>query len=155
MTRRRVPTIVLVLLLLVLSGIAAYAGALQQAWEHITGEGIGLTGTPAPATQGKLSPREIETILSYPPQRSFELFTLAMLGNRGVETARVIGLLEQYADDADEKTQYWAVEGIAIMGTPDTIPSCCVSFMTAEPARNASAQDADWQSQGPTRSRSA
>jgi len=208
-TRGRVPTMVLVLLLLALSGIAAYAGALQQAWERITGEGIGLTGAPVPATQGKLSPRDIETILSYPPQRQAEellqaavnhyegapeliqahvdewrgkirwsqrlseldltarycndlrvraattelglavfnypktpesvdhlakmlhdlpayrpseLFTLAELANRGVETARVIGLLQQYADDADEKTQYWAVEGIAVVGTPDTIP---------------------------------
>jgi hypothetical protein len=197
-TRERVPTIVLVLLLMAMSGIAACAGALQ-AW----------AGTQVPATQGKLSPREIETILSYPPQRQaeellqaavnhyegapdlimshvdewrgkiqwsqrlfdldltarycndlrvraattelmlaaynypktpdsvdrlvkmlddqpdfrpFELFTLALLGNRGVETTRVIDVLQQYANEADEKTQYWAVEGIAIVGTPDTIP---------------------------------
>ncbi len=57
-----------------------------------------------------------------PAWRKHATWALGMLGNRGVETERVIGTLQRYVDDPDEQTQFWAVESIAIVGTRETIP---------------------------------
>jgi hypothetical protein len=58
---------------------------------------------------------------SYPGNRPFAAWELGMLANRGIEAERIHELLAQYIHDPEEKTRYWAVEGLAHLGADDTI----------------------------------
>jgi HEAT repeats len=53
--------------------------------------------------------------------RPFATWELGMLANRGVETEHIHEVLTGYIHDDNEKTRYWAVEGLAHIGTDDTI----------------------------------
>jgi HEAT repeat protein len=46
---------------------------------------------------------------------------LGALGNRGVEPQTVLANLLVYVRDPKEKTRYWAVEGLAMLGADDAI----------------------------------
>jgi len=50
------------------------------------------------------------------------LWALGLMGNRGVETARVLQVLSAHLKDSDEDSRHWAVEGLALVGGNDTIP---------------------------------
>jgi hypothetical protein len=64
-------------------------------------------------------------------QKIWALWTLGLLGNRGVETNRVVQVLTAHLkgsgknsdsdSDSDEDTRRWAVEGLALVGTTSTI----------------------------------
>jgi hypothetical protein len=66
-------------------------------------------------------------------QKIWALWTLGLLGNRGVETDRVVQVLTSHLKnsgkdsdrdrntDKDEDTRRWAVEGLALVGTTPTI----------------------------------
>jgi len=58
-------------------------------------------------------------------QKIWALWTLGLLGNRGVESDRVVEALtahlEGAAKDVDEDSRHWAVEGLALVGTEATI----------------------------------
>jgi HEAT repeats len=56
-----------------------------------------------------------------PADRSWTLWRLGALGNRGVEPDKVLAQLETYAHDRNEGTRYWAVEGLAMLGTDATV----------------------------------
>jgi HEAT repeats len=53
--------------------------------------------------------------------RANALWDLGLLGNRGVEPARVAQILLSSLHDANENVRYWAVEGLAYLGTDETI----------------------------------
>jgi len=53
--------------------------------------------------------------------RGYDLTMLGMLANRDVERDRVHMALRNWAHDPDEGTRYWAIEGLAYIGTEDTI----------------------------------
>ena len=53
--------------------------------------------------------------------RGYDLTILGMLANRDVERDRVHLALRNWAHDPDEGTRYWAIEGLAYIGTEDTI----------------------------------
>lgn len=53
--------------------------------------------------------------------RPFVTWELGMLANRGVEPERIHEFLRGYLHDPTEKTRYWTVEGLAHLGTDDTI----------------------------------
>jgi hypothetical protein len=53
--------------------------------------------------------------------RGFDFYMLGMLGNRGVDSSRIHSALKQWAHDADEGTRYWAIEGLAFLGSDDTV----------------------------------
>lgn len=53
--------------------------------------------------------------------RSFDSYMLGMLANRGIETDRIHSALRDLAHDKDEGTRYWAIEGLAFLGSDDTI----------------------------------
>ncbi len=53
--------------------------------------------------------------------RPFALWELGMLANRGVELEKIHEFLRGYLHDPNEKTRHWAVEGLAHLGTDDTI----------------------------------
>lgn len=55
-------------------------------------------------------------------QKIWALWALGLLGNRGVGTDRVVPALASHLNDPDEDSRRWAVEGLALVGTSDTIP---------------------------------
>jgi HEAT repeats len=55
-------------------------------------------------------------------KKIWALWSLGLMGNSGVETARVMQVLTAYLKDADEDSRRWAVEGIAQVGASEAIP---------------------------------
>ena len=55
-------------------------------------------------------------------QKIWALWALGLMGNRGFETARVVQVLTAHLKDSDEDSRHWAVEGLALAGTSETIP---------------------------------
>ncbi|HUJ29760.1 MAG TPA: HEAT repeat domain-containing protein [Candidatus Acidoferrum sp.] len=60
-------------------------------------------------------------IESDPAARPWGLWMLGALGNRGVESDRSFATLVAYTRDPNEKTRYWAVEGLSVLGTDEAI----------------------------------
>jgi len=58
---------------------------------------------------------------SHPGNRPFAAWELGMLANRGIEIDRIHQLLQSYLHEPEEQTRFWAVEGLAHLGTDDTI----------------------------------
>ncbi len=54
-------------------------------------------------------------------QKVWALWSLGLLGNRGVETERAVQVLTAHLRDSDEEARRWAVEGLALVGTTPTI----------------------------------
>src|SRR6267378_2771327 len=71
------------------------------------------------------SPQSVAHLLSQinndPGSRSLTLWRLGALGNRGVEPAIVLTTLLRYAHDSNQQTRFWAVEGLAMLGTDESI----------------------------------
>jgi len=65
--------------------------------------------------------RLIETAHKLTGSRSYFAWELGMLANRGIETARIHELLAEWIHDPDQQTRFWSVEGLAHLGTDDTI----------------------------------
>jgi HEAT repeat protein len=54
-------------------------------------------------------------------QRVWALWTLGLLGNRGVQPERVSSILQSQLHDSTVEVRHWAVEGLAYLGTSDAI----------------------------------
>jgi hypothetical protein len=71
------------------------------------------------------SPQSVAYLLNQinndPGSRSLTLWRLGALGNRGVEPATVLTTLLRYAHDPSQQTRFWAVEGLAMLGTDESI----------------------------------
>jgi len=65
--------------------------------------------------------RLMQELRDDPSERSSILWQLGALGNRGVEPKLVLAQLLTYAHDRNEETRYWAVEGLAMLGTDAAI----------------------------------
>jgi HEAT repeat protein len=63
----------------------------------------------------------VQQLRDNPADRSWALWRLGALGNRGVEPDKVLAQLLNYAHDRSEETRYWAVEGLAMLGTDAAI----------------------------------
>src|SRR5579862_3842360 len=50
-------------------------------------------------------------------QKIWALWALGLMGNRGVETERVVGALTEHLKDADADSRRWAVEALALTGS--------------------------------------
>jgi hypothetical protein len=61
--------------------------------------------------------RLVQELRDDPSERSSILWQLGALGNRGVEPDLVLAQLLTYVHDRNEETRYWAVEGLAMLGT--------------------------------------
>ena len=69
-----------------------------------------------------------------PGSRSLALWRLGALGNRGVEPATVLTMLVRYSRDANQLTRFWAVEGLAMLGTEESIDPL-LSILAHDPAK--------------------
>jgi hypothetical protein len=65
--------------------------------------------------------RLVQQIRKDPANRPLALWRLGALGNRGVEQQTVLTNLLSYVHNRNENTRYWAVEGLAMLGTDDTL----------------------------------
>jgi HEAT repeats len=55
-------------------------------------------------------------------ERVWGLWTLGLLGNRGVEPERVAKILVAHLHDSDPEVRHWTVESLALLGTDEAIP---------------------------------
>ena len=53
--------------------------------------------------------------------RPFAAWELGMLASRGIEAERIHEVLQGYLHQPEEQTRFWAVEGLAHLGTDETI----------------------------------
>jgi hypothetical protein len=65
--------------------------------------------------------RLIASAEKIPGNRPFAAWELGMLANRGVEPGRIHELLASWIHDSDQKVRFWSVEGLAHLGTDDTL----------------------------------
>lgn len=83
------------------------------------------------------SPESVTRLLSElrrdPAARGMALWRLGSLGNRGVEPEKVLQSLLSYAHDPNEHTRYWAVEGLAMLGSDATL-SPLLDRLTHDPS---------------------
>jgi len=63
----------------------------------------------------------IEAAHKLPGNRSYFAWELGMLANRGIQTERIHDLLAEWIHDPNEQTRFWSVEGLAHIGSDDTI----------------------------------
>jgi HEAT repeats len=61
-------------------------------------------------------------------QRVWALWELGLLGNRGVEPQRANDILVNQLQDSDPEVRRWAVEGLAYLGTNETIAPLLKAF---------------------------
>ena len=54
-------------------------------------------------------------------QKVWALWALGLMGNRGVDSDRVVEVLSGHLKDSDEDSRRYAVEGLALVGTANTI----------------------------------
>ncbi len=54
-------------------------------------------------------------------QKIWGLWALGLMGNRGVQTDRVVQVLTAHLSDSDEDSRRWAVEGLALVGSTQTV----------------------------------
>ena len=59
--------------------------------------------------------------ISEASNRYWALWLMGALGNRGVEPDRAFSVLMDHIKDSDEMTRFWTVEGMALLGSDNTI----------------------------------
>ncbi len=77
--------------------------------------------------------RLIASAEKIPGNRPWAAWELGMLANRGVETERIHELLATWLHDSNQQVRFWSVEGLAHLGTDDTIKNFLDVFRN-EPA---------------------
>jgi len=70
----------------------------------------------------------MERIRLEPSARPWALWMLGVLGNRGVETRKAFVTLMDHRHDPDEQTRYWAIEGLSMLGTDETVAPLLEAF---------------------------
>jgi hypothetical protein len=78
--------------------------------------------------------RLLHQIHNDPDGRFLALWRLGALGNRGVEPNTVLSTLVHYSHDANQQTRFWAVEGLAMMGTEESIDPL-LSILAEDPSQ--------------------
>jgi HEAT repeat protein len=76
----------------------------------------------------------LDQIHNDPDGRYLALWRLGALGNRGVQPTTVLTTLLGYSRDSDQQTRFWAVEGLAMLGTVESIDPL-LSILAHDPAK--------------------
>jgi len=79
---------------------------------------LALDGIP----KGEAAIQRLEPQLSTPVGRAWALWMLGALGNRGVDPVHIAKIIGAYIDNPDANTRAAAVNGLAVLGTDETIP---------------------------------
>ncbi|MGH9502195.1 MAG: HEAT repeat domain-containing protein [Terriglobales bacterium] len=79
----------------------------------------------SPATVERLA---LQAASGQRAQRVWALWELGLLGNRGVAPERVNEVLVSQLHDSDPEVRHWAVEGLAYLGTSETIAPLLQTF---------------------------
>lgn len=66
--------------------------------------------------------RTLEQTVGNPSQRAWALWMLGALGNRGVDAAHATKVIEAYLSDPQADVRASAINGLALVGTDETIP---------------------------------
>lgn len=82
---------------------------------------IDIVGRGLEKSAATLERLESVNIVGLPAARTNALWDMALIGNRGVEPDRVLETLLGSVRDPDEKVRYWAVEGLAYLGTDGVV----------------------------------
>src|SRR6266403_1047588 len=84
------------------------------------------------------SPQSLTKLLNQihndPDSRYLALWRLGALGNRGVEPSKVVTTLQRYSQDSNQQIRFWAVEGLAMLGTEESIDPL-LSILAHDPAK--------------------
>jgi len=84
------------------------------------------------------SPQSLTKLLNQihndPDSRYLALWRLGALGNRGVEPSKVLTTLQRYSQDSNQQIRFWAVEGLAMLGTEESIDPL-LSILAHDPAK--------------------
>ena len=71
------------------------------------------------------TPDELDRVMAgcdaQPEGRPYRLFVVGLLGNRGVDPRRALDYLLRWSNDPNDETRQWAVEGVSMLGTDDSI----------------------------------
>jgi len=70
----------------------------------------------------------MERIRTEPSAKPWALWMLGVLANRGVEPRKGFNTLMDHRHDPEEQTRYWAIEGLATIGTDETIHPLLEAF---------------------------
>ena len=70
---------------------------------------------------GQTAGRLLDSAHKGPSYRPWYEWELGMLANRGVDKDKIYQALSTWTHDRNEKTRFWAVEGLALIGSDDTI----------------------------------
>jgi hypothetical protein len=70
---------------------------------------------------GETAGRLLDSAGQDPSYRTWYEWELGMLANRGVERDKIYQALSAWAHDRNEKTRFWAVQGLAHIGSDETI----------------------------------
>jgi hypothetical protein len=79
--------------------------------------------------------RLVNKLHDEPSNRPWTLWRLGALGNRGVQPEVVAAQLMIYVHDGNEETRYWAVEGLALLGSDASVNPLLDSFAHDRSAR--------------------
>jgi hypothetical protein len=78
------------------------------------------------------TPDSVDTLVlrleNEPDRRAWLLWMLGVLGNRGVETARLEAVFQDRIHDPDEVTRVWSVVGLGLLVTDNTIQPLLGAF---------------------------
>src|SRR5260370_23077825 len=77
--------------------------------------------------------RLLDQIRSNSADRYLALWRLAASRNPGVKPSTVLATLLRYSRDANQQTRFWAVEGLAMLGTSESIEPL-LSILAHDPA---------------------
>ena len=65
--------------------------------------------------------RLVQQLHAEPGDHTLALWQLGALGSRGIEQKLILAQLLHYVHERNEVTRYWAVEGLALLGTDQTV----------------------------------
>jgi len=89
---------------------------------------VDLAALTVPKTSASIDQYATDAESSDQKRAVWGLWTLGLLGNRGVEPGRAAEILTAHIHDSNENIRYWAVEGLAYLGSNEVIPTLLEVF---------------------------
>jgi hypothetical protein len=104
-----------------LNGLLTAAFNSNEMSVRVAGVEVDLAALGVTKTQQSVERLSQQAQSGTQSQRIWALWKLGLLGNRGVEPERVNQILISHVRDPDAEVRHWAVEGLAYLGTNESI----------------------------------